>query len=179
LHLGKQIFRFVSDKLSITKNFHAATQLSHTAVRAALPATGQLNMDSKRAVVDQTTQIVSAYVSRHDVPRTELSKLISEVYNALANATDTDTMPSMPGQSGNASQQQTIFPDYIVCLEDGKQFKSLKRHLRVKYQMTPEQYRVRWSLPPDYPMVAPNYAETRSSLAKSMGLGKRTRTALA
>jgi predicted transcriptional regulator len=134
-----------------------------------------MEMDSKRAVVDQTTQIVAAYVSRHEVPRNELSKLIAEVYSALASATDAP--PTVPGGagSGRTDIQQTVFPDYIICLEDGKQFKSLKRHLRVKYQMTPEQYRARWNLPPDYPMVAPKYAETRSSLAKSMGLGKRER----
>jgi predicted transcriptional regulator len=133
-------------------------------------------MDSKLAVVEQTTQIVSAYVSRNDVPRSELSKLILEVYGALSNVADAPVAanPVAP-HAVNAKSKQTVFPDYIICLEDGKRFKSLKRHLRVKYSMTPEQYRERWGLSIDYPMVAPNYAETRSSLAKSMGLGKRAR----
>jgi predicted transcriptional regulator len=134
-----------------------------------------MEMESKRAVVDQTTQIVAAYVSRHEVPRSELSKLIAEVYSALASAADSPQGTGGAAGGGRTDIQQTVYPDYIICLEDGKQFKSLKRHLRVKYQMTPEQYRARWNLPPDYPMVAPNYAETRSSLAKSMGLGKRER----
>jgi predicted transcriptional regulator len=134
-------------------------------------------MDSRLAVVEQTTQIVTAYVSRHDVPRSELSKLIAEVYGALLNAADGGPIlnPISTAAAVNGNEKQTVFPDYIICLEDGKRFKSLKRHLRVKYSMSPEQYRERWSLPVDYPMVAPNYAETRSSLAKSMGLGKRER----
>ncbi len=134
-------------------------------------------MDSRLAVVEQTTQIVTAYVSRHDVPRGELSKLIADVYGALLNAADGSPIlhPISTAAAVNGNDKQTVFPDYIVCLEDGKRFKSLKRHLRVKYAMSPEQYRERWSLPVDYPMVAPNYAETRSSLAKSMGLGKRER----
>jgi predicted transcriptional regulator len=134
-------------------------------------------MDTRLSVVEQTTQIVSAYVSRNDVPRSELSKLIADVFGALVSAADGGSFanPLAPLTAVNANEKQTIFPDYLICLEDGKRFKSLKRHLRVKYSMTPEQYRERWGLPMDYPMVAPNYAETRSSLAKSMGLGKRTR----
>ncbi len=133
-------------------------------------------MDAKQGVVEQTTQIVSAYVSRNNVPRHELSKLIQEVYGALLNVADSSTTASpLAPVAVNANEKQTVFPDYIICLEDGKRFKSLKRHLRVKYAMTPEQYRERWGLANDYPMVAPTYAETRSSLAKSMGLGKRER----
>jgi predicted transcriptional regulator len=133
-------------------------------------------MDAKLAVVEQTTQIVSAYVSRNDVPRSELSKLIQEVFGALSNVADSSVVAPQGAAAGNGHHdKQTVFPDYIICLEDGKRFKSLKRHLRVKYQITPEQYRERWGLAADYPMVAPNYAETRSSLAKSMGLGRRAR----
>ncbi len=136
-------------------------------------------MDARNSVVEQTTQIVAAYVSKNDVPRSELSKLIAEVYGALVSAADGKhpTLGAVAAAIAD-SNQQTIFPDYIVCLEDGKRFKSLKRHLRVKYAMTPEQYRQRWSLPNDYPMVAPNYAETRSNLAKNMGLGRSKETRL-
>jgi predicted transcriptional regulator len=139
---------------------------------------GLTSMDSRNAVVEQTTQIVAAYVSKNDVPRSELSKLIAEVYGALVSAADGRPVAQQAAQTAAAAAKKTVFPDYIVCLEDGKRFKSLKRHLRVKYSLTPEQYRERWGLSVDYPMVAPNYAETRSNLAKSMGLGKGPAKAL-
>jgi predicted transcriptional regulator len=133
-------------------------------------------MEARNAVVEQTTQIVAAYVSKNDVPRHELSKLIFEVYGALVSATDGKAVANLAERPTPPTNiKKTVFPDYIICLEDGKRFKSLKRHLRVKYSLTPEQYRERWSLPVDYPMVAPSYAETRSNLAKNMGLGRKAR----
>ena len=122
--------------------------------------------------------IVSAYVARNSVPVGELPALIGSVHSALSklgSATEqTEAEPLTPA----VSIKKSITPDFIICLEDGKRFKSLKRHLRTKYDLTPEQYRTRWSLPHDYPMVAPNYAAARSELAKNMGLGQQRRKAL-
>ncbi len=125
--------------------------------------------------IELTAEIVSAYVSNNTVPASEIPGLISQVHTALARVS---------GKSGEApaeplkpavSVKKSITPEYIICLEDGKKFKSLKRHLRTQYNMTPEQYRDKWSLGADYPMVAPNYAAARSQLAKQMGLGQQRR----
>jgi predicted transcriptional regulator len=122
-----------------------------------------------------TATIVSAYVSNNSVPAQELSNLISQVHSALTRVSagqgDMQNEPLRPA----ISVKKSITPEHIVCLEDGKKFKSLKRHLRTQYGMTPEQYREKWGLPADYPMVAPNYAEARSQLAKQMGLGQQRR----
>lgn len=115
-----------------------------------------------------TAQIVAAYVSRNEVPRSEIGKLVAEVHQALLALNG----PAAPASTAKVVAKKSVFPDYIVCLEDGLRFKSLKRHLRVKYNLTPEQYRSKHGLPSDYPMVAPRYAQTRSTLAKSMGLGR-------
>lgn len=120
-----------------------------------------------------TTEIVAAHLSKNSLSQTDLPVLITAVYDALSNlgkaevkgATEVERpAPAVP-------VKKSITPDYLVCLEDGKKLKMLKRHLQTSYNMTPEQYRERWNLPSDYPMVAPNYAEHRSSLAKSIGLG--------
>jgi predicted transcriptional regulator len=132
-------------------------------------------MDDRDKFIDQTADIVSAYVSNNTVPADQISVLINQVHAALVRVAT--------GQSEAASEllrpavpvKRSITPDYLVCLEDGKKFKSLKRHLRSQYNMTPEQYREKWGLPPDYPMVAPNYARARSQLAKQMGLGQQRR----
>ena len=125
--------------------------------------------------IELTAEIVSAYVSNNPVPATEMAGLISQVHSALLRISSghgqVDSEPLKPA----VSVKKSIHPDFIVCLEDGKKFKSLKRHLRTQYNMTPEQYRDKWSLPPDYPMVAPNYAAARSQLAKQMGLGQQRR----
>lgn len=125
------------------------------------------------ALVDLTADIVSAYVSHNVVPTTELTKLIGDVHGALgglssrtAEAPQEELKPAVP-------PKKSITPDYLICLEDGKRFKSLKRHLKTHYDLSPEQYRDKWGLPSDYPMVAPNYAAARSRLAKEMGLGQR------
>ncbi|NMD06924.1 MAG: MucR family transcriptional regulator [Phyllobacteriaceae bacterium] len=131
---------------------------------------------SETSLLTLTAQIVAAYVSRNDVPRNEVARLVGDVHAALqavGNGTAVAAGPDIRPQKSPI--KKSIFPDYLVCLEDGKRFKSLKRHLRVKYSLTPEQYRTKWSLAADYPMVAPRYAETRSKLAKSMGLGRKSK----
>jgi predicted transcriptional regulator len=122
-----------------------------------------------------TANIVSAYVSNNTVPASELSNLISQVHSALAQVSG-DHVPGRQEPARPAIPiKKSITSEHIVCLEDGKKFKSLKRHLRSQYNMSPEEYREKWGLPPDYPMVAPNYAEARSRLAKQMGLGQQRR----
>ena len=123
--------------------------------------------------IELTASIVSAYVSNNSVPSADLPALIGQVHSALTRVSSGHgEVPSDPPKPA-VSVKKSITPDYIVCLEDGKKFKSLKRHLRTHYAMTPEQYREKWGLAPDYPMVAPNYARERSELAKKMGLGTR------
>ena len=121
-----------------------------------------------------TADVVAAYVSNNSLPTAQLAEVISTVYGSLR---------SLDGQHGEAKQEplkpavpirKSITPDYLVCLEDGKKLKMLKRHLRSTYNMTPDEYRAKWGLSPDYPMVAPNYAEQRSAFAKKIGLGRGT-----
>jgi predicted transcriptional regulator len=123
-----------------------------------------------------TADIVSAYVSNNTVSSAEIPALISQVYSALMRVCNGAAVgaPAEPLQPA-VPLKRSITPEYLVCLEDGKKFKSLKRHLRTQYQMTPDQYRAKWNLPADYPMVAPKYAAVRSQLAKQMGLGQQRR----
>lgn len=122
-----------------------------------------------------TADIVAAYVTRNPVPAGELGHLIGAVHGALQQVgtgrVAPKAEPTEPQQPA-VPIKKSIQPDYIVCLEDGRTFKSLKRHLRAKYNLSPEQYRAKWGLPPEYPMVAPNYAKARSDLAKAIGLGQ-------
>ena len=122
-------------------------------------------------VLGLTAQIVSAHISNNPVDPNELPGLIQEVYRALSGAGQAQIQPDKPQPA--VPVKKSVFPDYIVCLEDGKKLKMLKRHLQTRYGMTSEQYRERWGLPHDYPMVAPNYAERRSVLAKEIGLGRK------
>jgi predicted transcriptional regulator len=125
--------------------------------------------------IELTASIVSAYVSNNSVPTADLPALIGQVHSALTRVSSGHgEVPSEPPKPA-ISVKKSVTPDHIVCLEDGKKFKSLKRHLRTQYNMTPEQYREKWGLAPDYPMVAPNYAAARSHLAKQMGLGQQRR----
>lgn len=125
--------------------------------------------------IELTADIVAAYVSNNSVQAGDIPSLINQVHSALmrvsSGQSDTPTEPLKPA----VPVKKSITPEHIVCLEDGKKFKSLKRHLRTQYNMTPEQYREKWGLPADYPMVAPNYAAARSQLAKQMGLGQQRR----
>jgi predicted transcriptional regulator len=118
--------------------------------------------------------IVSAFVSNNSVPVAELPALIGSIHTTLTSvATGPTQQPAEEPKAPAVSIKKSVQPDYIVCLDDGKRFKSLKRHLRTTYNLTPEQYRAKWGLAHDYPMVALNYAEARSRLAKEMGLGAR------
>lgn len=131
---------------------------------------------SSSEFIELAADIVSAYVSNNSVPSSDLPHLINDVHNALmrVGAGVAPELPSEP-QKPAISVKKSVTPDYIICLEDGKRFKSLKRHLRTQYNISPDQYREKWGLPPEYPMVAPNYAEARSRLAKEMGLGQQRR----
>ena len=125
--------------------------------------------------IELTANIVSAYVSNNPVSSADIPALISQVHSALKRVLGgTAEVPAEPLKPA-VPIKRSINSDYLVCLEDGLKFKSLKRHLRTRYSMTPDQYREKWSLPPDYPMVAPNYAAARSQLAKQMGLGQQRR----
>lgn len=129
--------------------------------------------ENKNAIVDLVAGIVSAFVAHNSVPTSELPALIASTHAALANL-GKEPAPAVEERAAPAvSIKKSITADYLVCLEDGKKFKSLKRHLRTAYEMSPEEYRAKWNLPADYPMVAPNYAEARSQLAKKMGLGQQ------
>jgi predicted transcriptional regulator len=124
-------------------------------------------------VLGLTAQIVSAHVSNNSVSQDALPSLIQEVYKTLAGVGKDPVVPDLPQPA--VPIKKSVFADHIVCLEDGKKLKMLKRHLKTAYDMTPDQYRERWGLPPEYPMVAPSYAKHRSSLAKKIGLGTKPR----
>jgi predicted transcriptional regulator len=123
--------------------------------------------------IELAADIVSAYVSNNSVPSGELPTLINEIHSALLKVAGGAVEAPAEAPKPAVPIKKSVTPDYIVCLEDGKKFKSLKRHLRTQYNMTPEQYREKWGLAVDYPMVAPNYAKARSELARTMGLGQQ------
>jgi predicted transcriptional regulator len=125
--------------------------------------------------VELAAEIVSAYVSNNSVPASELPALLSDVHAAIVRVASGAVVAVLEVAKPAVAPKKSITNDYIVCLEDGRKFKSLKRHLRTQYNLSPEQYREKWSLPPDYPMVAPAYAKARSALAKQMGLGQQRR----
>ena len=125
-------------------------------------------------LLELTAHIVSAYVEKNRLPVAGLSDLIASVAASIGGLSQPPA-PVAPPQIPAVNPKRSVTADYIICLEDGKKFKSLKRHLRTQYNMTPEQYREKWSLNADYPMVAPNYAAARSQLAKQMGLGQQRR----
>ena len=137
-------------------------------------------------LIELSTEIVAAYVTRNSLSPADLPKLIADVYAALRGLNAPVFVEAEEVLKPAVSVRKSITPDFLICLEDGKKFKSLKRHLRTTYDMSADEYRAKWGLPPDYPMVAPNYSATRSALAKSNGLGrkapepaKRTRKATA
>jgi len=125
--------------------------------------------------IELTAEIVSAYVSNNSVPASDISSLINQVHGALVRVSGGQVEVQPEALKPAISVKKSVTPEFIICLEDGKKFKSLKRHLRTQYNLTPEQYRDKWALPADYPMVAPNYAAARSQLAKQMGLGQQRR----
>lgn len=128
---------------------------------------------SASELLSLTAEIVAAHASNNTVAASDLPDLIREIHRTLANV---ESAPAAAGRpEPKVPIKKSVHPDYIICLEDGKKLKMLKRHLMTAYKMTPEQYRERWGLPADYPMVAPNYAERRSDLAKKIGLGRKPR----
>jgi len=124
-------------------------------------------------LLELTTEIVAAHAGNNTVAPNDLPQLIQDVYKTLQAVGSSSASPERPQPA--VSVKKSIYPDYIICLEDGKKLKMLKRHLKTAYNLTPAEYRERWGLPPDYPMVAPSYAKHRSNLAKKIGLGTKPR----
>jgi predicted transcriptional regulator len=139
----------------------------------------ELNLNTPTHI-ELTADIVSAFVSKNAVEAAALPALIKSVYAALSFAdsgVDSAQAAAQEALKPAVNPKKSVFPEFIICLEDGKKFKSLKRHLGTSYKMTPEQYREKWGLAADYPMVAPSYSSRRSSLAKQIGLGQKRRRA--
>ena len=134
-------------------------------------------MDDKSEIIEMTADIVAAYVGANTVPASDLPSLIQSVHRALTGVAGGGEIAEAAPREPAVPIKKSITPEHLVCLEDGRKFKSLKRHLRTKYNMSPEEYRSKWGLPKDYPMVAPSYAKARSDLAKQMGLGQGGRQA--
>ena len=130
------------------------------------------DQEKRSELLELTSEIVAAHVSNNTLAVNDLPQLIKDVYFTLANVGENQGLSERLNPP--VSIKKSVTPDFIVCLEDGKKLKMLKRHLKTAYNMTPEEYRQRWSLPLDYPMVAPNYAKHRSDLAKEIGLGRKT-----
>jgi len=128
-------------------------------------------MNKQSELIEVTASLVAAYVSGNTIAAADVPALIRGVHQVLSTI-GAKVEASEVGREPAVSIRRSITPDYLICLEDGRKFKSLKRHLRTQYDLSPEQYRARWGLPRDYPMVAPNYAQARSDLAKQMGLGQ-------
>jgi len=131
--------------------------------------------EDKLSIIELAAEVVSSYVSNNSVASDQLPNLIRQVHGALSNVGSGATEAPPAKLEPAVPVRKSLTPEFIICLEDGRKFKSLKRHLRTKYDMSPEQYREKWGLAKDYPMVAPNYAASRSALAKSMGLGQGSR----
>jgi predicted transcriptional regulator len=129
-------------------------------------------MEDKSEIIEMTTDIVAAYVGNNTVSTADLPALIQSVYRSLSGVLSGGEAVEAAPKEPAVAVKRSITPDFLICLEDGRKFKSLKRHLRTKYNMSPEDYRAKWGLAKDYPMVAPNYARARSDLAKQMGLGQ-------
>jgi len=150
-------------------------ELNSVVNSAAVEEAEDKRMDSSASpeLVTITATIVAAYVSNNSISSTELPGLIAETHAALSRAAGRAVPQEREEAKPKIAIKKSVMPDFLICLEDGKKFKSLKRHLRTHYNLSPEEYRDKWGLPPDYPMVAPNYASARSQLAKKMGLGTR------
>jgi len=138
-------------------------------------ATNIESAPSEDETLRMTSEIIAAYVSNNTVPVSQLSEAIITVHRALVGRQSADQKPAEIVQKPAISVNRSIKPDYIICLEDGRRLKMLKRHLRTRYNMTPEEYRLKWGLAADYPMVAPNYSAQRSDFAKKIGLGHQAK----
>ncbi len=132
-------------------------------------------MTGRLELIEMATEMVAAYVGANTMPATEVPVLLTSVHTMLSELSEKGASAHEEPPKPAVSLKKSITPDYLICLEDGQKFKSLKRHLRTKYDMSPDDYRRKWGLPADYPMVAPNYAKARSELAKRMGLGQSSR----
>ena len=126
-------------------------------------------------VLKLAVEVVAAYIGNNSIPSSELPGLIADVHSAMVHMTEVGRVAPVEPLKPAVSARKSVTSDYLICLEDGKKFKSLKRHLRTRFDMSPEDYREKWGLGIDYPMVAPNYAKARSQLAKDMGLGQQRR----
>jgi predicted transcriptional regulator len=133
-----------------------------------------VEQNRRNELLTMTAEVVSAYASNNLLAPTQLSDVINTVFSAFAGIEKTGGGEKAEALRPAVTIRKSITPDYIVCLEDGKKLKMLKLHLRSTYNMTPDEYRAKWGLPPDYPMVAPNYAAQRSAFAKQIGLGRKT-----
>jgi predicted transcriptional regulator len=132
---------------------------------------------NKTDTIELTVDVIAAYVSNNPVPVSELPSLIAQVHQSLAGLSTASETTPLEKLTPAVPIKKSVTPEYIVCLDDGKKFKSLKRHLKTTFGITPEEYRAKWNLPVDYPMVAPAYAAARSELAKKMGLGRKSKAA--
>lgn len=132
-----------------------------------------VNDESNDSLKQLSAQVVSAYVANNAVPATSIAALITDIHASFSGLGDAGQIGSVETLQPAVPVKKSVTPNYIICLEDGKQFKTLRRHLSVHFGLTPEEYRTKWGLPSDYPMVAPNYAEARSNLAKAAGLGRK------
>jgi predicted transcriptional regulator len=128
---------------------------------------------SDAELLEMTADIVSAYVSNNPVPVAELARIIADTYEAIGKLQGAPALKAKEKPTPAVPIRKSVTPDFIICLEDGKKFKSLKRHLGTHYDLSPDAYRAKWGLPSDYPMVAPNYAAVRSTMAKAIGLGRK------
>jgi len=129
--------------------------------------------DTNTELLNLTTDIVAAYVSNNPVPASDLPSLIADTHSAMSRLRSTTGPVAEERLVPAVSIKKSVTPDFLICLEDGKKFKSLKRHIGTHYNLTPDEYRAKWGLPADYPMVAPAYSAARSHLAKTMGLGRK------
>lgn len=130
-------------------------------------------VDNDSILIELTSEVISAFVSNNSISTDELPILIKDVFGAFKSIEGDSSGTAALTQKPAVNPKKSVFPDYIICLEDGKKFKSLKRHLTAHFGLTPQEYREKWGLPMDYPMVAPSYSEKRSSLAREKGLGRR------
>jgi predicted transcriptional regulator len=157
-------------RLPISTNLKSTEMKTITMKTEGDPMTENVEQGS---LIEPTADIVSAYVSNNSIQSSDLPTLISEIHAALHQTLGGPAEPEPEPQKPAVSIKKSVTPDYIICLDDGKKFKSLKRHVRTFHDVSPEEYREKWGLPADYPMVAPNYAKARSMLAKKMGLGRK------
>lgn len=134
----------------------------------------QNNDTTDLSLMELTTKVAAAYLGNNTIPSSQISEVINTIHDALTKLSGPEEEAEPEPQKPAVPIRRSVTPDYIICLEDGKQLKMLKRHLRTTYDMTPEDYRMKWGLPSDYPMVAPNYAKQRSEFAKKIGLGRQT-----